>query len=600
MKRAQIKCYKAKVNSQGLTLVMVAMLSVCAVADQISFPYKAKVAKVTRRGIRAELASQSMAVRLQDSPPATVAQLRRRADADIISMAAVLQSHGYYNGVVEYDINTNKTPAILTFKPKLNERYLFRAVSIKYVEEENSSSLPPVIKVLLKKDAPAVASAVIFEEARLLRQVKRKGYPFAQLVERIVTIDKDSKSIDVTFMIKTGAIATFGDVAISGEERVNSRYIRRRISWRKGDLYDIRDVADFEQDLLVSGLFNTAKVSHGDSLDDDGSLSMSVEVKERQYRTVRVGASYRSDVGVGGIISWEHRNLFHGAESFGYTLAVSEIERFQRLQFTRPDFLSRNLSLLIATETMYETPDAYSSRSYEGSVTLEYKVGRYSTVDLGLVYKTSFVEQFDSGEDYDLVSVPLSLERDTRDDQLDTKEGWRAIFLVEPFRDVRNDDSFVRYLTEDRGYLLLSKKRSFVLAGRVLIGSIHDANREDVPADERFYAGGGGSVRGYEYQMVGDVTTNGVPVGGLSLFEVSAEVRVRPGEKIGYVLFVDGGMSFGESLLDASESLLWGAGVGLRYNIGFAPLRVDFAVPLNKRSGIDENFQFYISIGQAF
>ena len=502
--------------------------------------------------------------------------------------------------MVEYDIHTNKSPALVSFATDLHERYLFRKITLDYINVESNTPSLPVIKVLLKDGAPAVATAAMFEETRLLRQIKREGYPFAKLSERVVAIDRDNKRVDILFQITLGEIAKFGDVEISGEELVKATYIRRRLTWRKGDLYDLRDVADFEQDLLVSGLFNTVNVSYQDKVNADGLLPMAVKVKERKHRTVRAGANYRSDTGFGGVLSWDHRNLFHGAESFGYTLAISEIERFHRFQFKRPDFLSRNLSLLVEVESMYETPDAYSSRSYQGSVVLEQKIKRHSTISAGLSYKYSFVEQFDTGEDYDLLSIPVGYERDTRDNQLDTHEGWRAIFLVEPFHDVRNDDGFIRYITEERGYLLLSRKRSFILAGRVLAGSISGASREDIPADERFYAGGGGSVRGYEYQTVGDVTEDGIPVGGLSIFEVSAEVRVRPGEKIGYVMFVDGGMAFGERLLDAGDSLLWGAGVGLRYNIGFAPLRVDFAVPLNKRSELDENFQFYVSIGQAF
>ncbi len=583
-----------------ILLLMLFLLSFDAAGNGVSFPYKAKVARVRKRGLRAELTAQSAAIKLQKSPPATIAQLRRRADADLISMGVVLQSHGYYDGIVDYDINTNEIPALVKFKPNLKDLYKFRAVTVNYINIASNAPAPPVIKVLLKKDAPAVASAVIFEETRLLRTVKRKGYPFAKLAERVVTIDREHKCVDIIFEIELGPIATFGDVEINGNEAVKTRYIRRRINWEKGDFYDLRDVADFEQDLLVSGLFNIAKVLQSKKLDSNGSLLMSVEVKERKHRTVRVGASYRSDTGFGGILSWEHRNLFHGAESFVYTLSVSEIESFNRLQFKRPDFLTRNLSLMIATESMYETPDAYSSRSHEGAITLEYKIKRHFTASIGLAYKQSFVEQFESSDDYDLVSVPIFFERDTRDNQLDAHEGWRGIILVEPVRDVRRDDGFIRLMTEDRAYILLSRKRSFILAGRVLLGSIAGAAREDIPADERFYAGGGGSVRGYEYQTVGDVTDDGSPVGGLSLFEVSAEVRVSPGEKLGYVLFVDGGMAFSEKLLDTNDSLLWGAGVGLRYNIGFAPLRVDFAVPLNKRDGIDEGFQFYISIGQAF
>jgi translocation and assembly module TamA len=573
------------------------LLSFNVSGSSVSFPYKVKVARVKKRGIRAELKAQSMCVRLQKSPPATIAQLRRRADADLTSMNAVLQSHGYYDGVVNYDINTNESPARVTFRTELNKRYIFRNMSIRYIGI--ASNAPVKIKILLKKNSPAIASAVAFEERRLLRQIKRKGYPFATPSDPVIKIDNENKCIDVDFIITPGPIATYGNTEVSGEKSIKPEYIYNRIDWKRGDLYNSKDVYDLEQDLLVSGLFNIAKVSNGKSLNSDGSLPMKIEVNERKHRTVRVGGSYRSDVGVGGIVSWEHRNLFHGAESLEYVLAISEIEQFQQVQFKLPDFLTRNLSLLIGVKSMREEPDAYSSRSYKGSTILEYKFTRYSLASIGTSYKYSFVEQFESGDDYDLFSIPVSYEIDTRDNHLDAQEGWRGVFLVEPFKDIRNDDDFIKVVTEDRGYILLSRKRSFVLAGRFAAGAISGAGYDGIPADERFYAGGGGSVRGYEYQTAGAVTTNGVPVGGLSFLEVSAEIRVRPGEKMGYVLFVDGGRAFSDRLANTNDPLLWGAGIGIRYNMGFAPLRVDFAIPLNKR-GIDDDFQFYISIGQAF
>ncbi len=562
-------------------------------------PYDADVAKLKKRIIRKELIAQSMTIKLENSPPATIAQLRRRANRDITSMTAVLQSHGYYDGEIVYSINTNRSPAYVEFNPKLNKRYLFRNLNVKYPNQPNSNSVPVTTKITLKNGSPALASAVALEEARLLKSVKESGYPFANITDSIINIDKDQKMVDVLFVINLGKIATFGSNLVSGEESVKSSYIYRRVPWKKGDLYNLQDVADLEQDLLVSGLFNIAKVYHGTQINPDGSLPMKIDVMERKHRTVRVGANYRSDTGAGGILSWEHRNLFHGAESLGLTLAASEIESLQNIKFKRPDFLTPHLALLVGVEAMQEDPDAYSSKSYEASTTLEYELTRYFTASMGLAYKRSFVEQFESDEDYNLIGLPISLERDTRDNQLDTREGWRAILIAEPFNDLKRDSGFVRYITEDRGYLSLSQNKSVILAGRVLIGSISGAAQDQVPADERFYAGGGGSVRGYEYQTVGSVTTNGIPVGGLSVFEVSAEARIKSGGQLGYVLFVDGGMAFNNRLHDADESLLWGAGFGLRYNIGFAPLRVDLAFPLNKR-GFDDDFQFYISIGQAF
>ncbi|MDH3474724.1 MAG: BamA/TamA family outer membrane protein, partial [Rhodospirillales bacterium] len=128
-----------------------------------------------------------------------------------------------------------------------------------------------------------------------------------------------------------------------------------------------------------------------------------------------------------------------------------------------------------------------------------------------------------------------------------------------------------------------------------LVGEVTD----DVPANKRFYGGGGGSVRGYEFQSIGPRDNDGDPLGGRSLIEVGAEVRLQLTDTIGVVPFVDGGTVYDASYPDFDETFRWAAGLGLRYFTGFGPVRVDFAIPVNKRND-DDSFQFYISFGQAF
>ena len=131
------------------------------------------------------------------------------------------------------------------------------------------------------------------------------------------------------------------------------------------------------------------------------------------------------------------------------------------------------------------------------------------------------------------------------------------------------------------------------------VGLISGAALASVPADKRFYAGGAGSVRGYEFQSIGP-EVNGTPAGGLSLLETSLELRSTWGPKFGTVVFLDGGTVLGEYFRRGNEKLIrWGAGVGLRYSLGFAPLRFDIAVPLDRQED-DRRFQFYVSLGQAF
>jgi translocation and assembly module TamA len=84
------------------------------------------------------------------------------------------------------------------------------------------------------------------------------------------------------------------------------------------------------------------------------------------------------------------------------------------------------------------------------------------------------------------------------------------------------------------------------------------------------------------------------------LLETSAELRWKWTKTIGTVAFVDAGNAFDDTLPDLGEKLYWGAGVGMRYYTGIGPLRLDVAFPLTSDDHIDDSYQVYISLGQAF
>src|SRR6185503_11283270 len=113
-----------------------------------------------------------------------------------------------------------------------------------------------------------------------------------------------------------------------------------------------------------------------------------------------------------------------------------------------------------------------------------------------------------------------------------------------------------------------------------------------IPADRRFYSGGGGSIRGYGYQLVSPLDGSGKPVGGRSVIETSLEARFRLTRTIGLVPFIDAGSVSNSSIPGKDVSIRTAAGLGLRYYTSVGPLRADFAMPLNKRPGIDDGFQF--------
>jgi translocation and assembly module TamA len=150
-----------------------------------------------------------------------------------------------------------------------------------------------------------------------------------------------------------------------------------------------------------------------------------------------------------------------------------------------------------------------------------------------------------------------------------------------------------------RYYLTPGETGPVTLAFRGLLGSLVGPSLEDAPVDFLFYSGGGGTVRGHDFESLGVDVGQGDDVGGRSFFGISTEARFRTSGALGFVGFFDAGYVGRESYLNGSGEWQSGAGLGLRYATGIGPIRFDVAVPT---SGDDNasSFYIYIGIGQAF
>lgn len=201
-----------------------------------------------------------------------------------------------------------------------------------------------------------------------------------------------------------------------------------------------------------------------------------------------------------------------------------------------------------------------------------------------------------------LAGLPLGVTRAVDERILiEMTRGWRLRVNVIPYVGCYvGTATFVHLETEVNGYFPVMRNDRLVLAGRLKLGSLLGENTDDIPANKRFFAGGGGSIRGFGYQLVGPLDAENKPMGGRALIETSMEARFRITDTIGIVPFIDAGMVSRHGLPGQDGDIRLGAGLGARYYTGAGPLRVDVALPLNKRAGVDKSFQFYVSFGQAF
>lgn len=568
---------------------------------QVTVPYTVRIEGVDEKDLRTQLEAVSRTIELRDDPPATMGFLRRRAQTDVGRLLEVLNAEGYYGPKVKVEIDESQDPVSVIFNIQTGPVY--RLVDVRIEPEDGTevkTKLPTFEDLGLKLKEPARAKPIISAHAAILNYMRAEGYALVKMPQPQVVVDHSSQSVSVRYRIIPGPESRFGTTDFSGLESVKEEYLQKILPWRKGERFNAGLFTEARNRLTETQLFSVVNIIQAESLDEKGLLPITIEVKERPHRTISAGASYYTDEGFGAKFGWQHRNILKGGERFNFEAKFSEIGISGETTFRKPTFCRPDQSLLASFRIAEDDTDAYLSQNTELSVLLERRIRKGMRVALGSSFRLAHVEQLGDTKEFALVSLPGLFEWDASDDPLNPSRGFKFNFKVSPYHDTV--DTKLRFFKTSASlsyYLKLLEKPSIIFAARGALGSMGGASRDDIPADVRFYAGGGGSVRGYPFQTVGPLVGTS-PIGGRSLLELTGELRWRVTERIGVVSFLDGGSAFEAAFPNFEEDLLWGVGAGVRYFTPIGPIRLDVATPLNRRDQVDDPLQVYISIGQAF
>lgn len=568
-----------------------------------AFAYEVEITGIEDDDLRELLTRTSQLERLADDPPTSRAGLRRRAHTDADRLTGALRSQGFYAGEIEVDIDEQARPVRITLDVTPGPLYRLRRFDVTFLGE--TPELTPPAGDLDALDValgmPARGRPVVDAERRILTRLSEQGRPFARRVDRRVVVDHDRRSMSVTLAFDAGPLARFGATDVRGLETVEEDYVRAKIPWAEGDVFDAREIEVLRAALAVTDLFSSIEIDTADAVAADGALPVTVAVTEGPHRSIGVGARYSTSVGPEGRVFWETRNLAGRNEYLRIAATASPLRQGVDLTARRPhpsldraDFLNASIA--------DQSTDAFDERGIAAEIGQERPLGGKWRGTAALAPEYKRLKDQTGTRRVTLLGLPLSVVRDSSDDPLDPTEGSRFSGTVAPYigyAETGEPTSFVRLITAGSIYYPLDEQRDFVAAGRLRLGTVLGEATASLPADKRFYAGGGGSVRGYAFQELGPLDALGDPLGGRSLLEVGAELRVRVTDDIGLVPFVEGGNVYDEMYPNLNSDLRWAAGLGVRYFTAIGPIRVDVAVPLNRRS-TDDAYQFYISLGQAF
>ena len=580
-------------------------------------PYALSLQPTGNSALDTALHDSSSLISLQDKAPVAGFALVQRARQDVDAFTTALHSFGYYKAAVQVTIDGRPIddptlPDLIARapdKPKLPVKATFTLgpqFHFGSIDVEGGTPIDPRPALQISPGQPAVASDVLAAQQRLLSAIRDAGYPLAKVDLEPVTLHLPSDTMDVRFLAQSGPHADFGAIAVSGLKDVNESFVRRRLTIHSGEPFSPAAIEDARKDLASLGVFSVVRIGPAEQLAPDGSLPLTVDVTERKKHAVDIGAAYSTDLGINITAGWHDRNLFGNAEQLNLTaaiqaggLAVSKPGYQFNAQFIKPDFLARDQSLEADFSAFKQSLQAYDQRGFTQKVLINRKLSPHWTASGGVAFTFEDVTQEGIKRHYNLIGLPMTVRYDSTDSLLDPTRGIRLAFSLTPTGSFSGKNAgFVIMQVSGSGYLNIDGQGRSVLALRGLVGEIPGTNLFALPPDQRFYAGGSATVRGYRYQSIGPHFPDRRPTGGTAVSAGTIEFRQRILKSFGAVAFIDAGQVT-ENGAPFTQGWRIGAGVGARYYTSIGPLRLDVAVPLNRQRGGDI-FELYLGIGQAF
>ncbi|MFG1424182.1 autotransporter assembly complex protein TamA [Roseixanthobacter liquoris] len=592
-------------------------------------PYTVTFDVTGEPSLRSNVSGASNLESLKRNAPSGAAGLVRRALADRDRILAALYAEGYYAGTVTIlvagrppdapdvfpavDAARAAGPVPVVVKVATGPRFTFGTILVLDAATKRPLAEAPTPRALrLIAGEPARSTAVLGAEGTIVAALRDSAHPFAKVVGKDVVADHAGHTLNVTFLVAPGPVATFGPFTVAGTKTLKPEFVSERIEIRPGEPFSPARLAALRKRLLTFEIIGGVRFKEADRLNAQGQLPIEVEISERDPRYVGFSAKYSNTDGSAANVFWGHRNLFGGGETlrldgqvswfgkepdsvpnadpFGYRFAAT---------FMKPGIITPNDDLVAQAAILREVTNAYVRQGETFVGGIRHRFDDTLNVQVGVDLEQSQVENAISLRDYTIVGVPVEANYDTTDSLLDASRGIRASATIEPFALFGQSGAGPMLMKGSiAAYHALDEDKRYILAGRVQAGSIVGADFYDAPPQRLFYVGGGGTLRGYDYQSASPRDAFGDIIGGLSFFAASVEARIRVTDTIGIVPFLDMGAAFASETPDLSE-LQYGYGIGLRYYTAIGPIRLDLAFPVNPQVA-GTHYGLYVSLGQSF
>ena len=439
----------------------------------------------------------------------------------------------------------------------------------------------------------------------LLSLYAEQGFLDASVTPNVQVNDSAHLAL-VDFSLNEGVRSRVGEINIIGAVKSRPSVILRELSLAPGDTIRYSELINSQQRLYLTGLFESVFVRPAPSVAGDSTeRDIRIEVKEKLSSELSFSIGYGTIEKARGRIELNTSNLGGTARKAGIGAEASFIKQGVSMSFSEPWTLGTRWKTDLSVFGQLRQEPAYHAETIGGKLTVGRKLGLKTTVSLSYRLENTNFSRIDltvpvEESDPRIRSLTLAISHDTRDNLFDPSAGWYVDWSAELAGSfLQGSNTFARSVLILKRFQPLD--RNTVIGSALEIGWMESfGENEEIPLSERFYTGGPTSLRGFRYQMVGPVDTNGEPLGGrFKLVWNIAELRRSIYRMVGGALFVEFGNVWSNPRMARLADLRLNLGSGLRLNSPLGILRLDFGINADRRPG-EPRVKMFVSMGQAF
>jgi outer membrane protein assembly complex protein YaeT len=447
-------------------------------------------------------------------------------------------------------------------------------------------------------------SSVMLDQIALAREFADQGFAYCR-INPVLTVDDSASSVRVEWRIASGPRCYYGPIRILGQSKITPHVITRQLAFAQGSGYRQSLTERSQQQIYGLGVFQVATVTPVLGTPKDTTIPIEVFVKDAKRFTSKLGVGYGSE---------DHFRIFSDSRFLGFLGGARRLQLYFKHSDLEPYHLSATVvqpgvptprtTLSLSPFLRRQKEPGFTVNRYGGALGAAHQFS--ATLNGSATYSLERVKVDQSAQStlavdsnastlYNKSQIILGATFDNSGPMFNPRHGFfNSGSIAISGLGFGSNTKYTKILFDLRRYQPLG---GLVLATRVKFGSIKTIGSESfIPVEERFYSGGGSSVRGWGRSELGP-KENGLPIGGLSLLEGSAEIRFPIGGILAGALFADAGNVWLQSYDFPPGDLRYAAGAGIRITTPIGPIRLDVARPV---ADLDKAIQVHISVGQAF